>query len=416
MLQLLDARLSAVSETGRQVLSAAAVIGRSFDFDVLRAASGRSEDETVASLEELARHGLVEEVTGPLTSGVLAYDFTHEKLRTLAYEETSLARRRLLHRRVAEALAARSKSRADLEAQPEQIARHFLQAGETAAAAVYFRMAGERARGVYAHAEALGHLSMALVLGHPDAAALHAEIGDLHKLRGEYAQALTSYETAAALAEPSALASIEHQLGNVHARRGEWELAESHLASALEALGEDDAEAQRARICADWSLMAHHRGETERAHQLARRALELAEAAQDAGAQARAYNILGILASHRGDTAAAREFLEGGLALAERMGDGGARVAALNNLALALSAQGEIAAALDTAEAALALSVAQGDRHREAALHNNLADLLHAAGRAEEALAHVRQAVTIYAEIGVEAGAVQPAIWKLSEW
>jgi hypothetical protein len=31
-------------------------------------------------------------------------------------------------------------------------------------------------------------------------------------------------------------------------------------------------------------------------------------------------------------------------------------------------------------------------------------------------MAHVRQAVLIYAEIGVEAGAVQPEIWKLSEW
>ena len=38
-----------------------------------------------------------------------AYDFGHDKLRALVYEETSLARRRLLHRRVAEALAARAR-------------------------------------------------------------------------------------------------------------------------------------------------------------------------------------------------------------------------------------------------------------------------------------------------------------------
>ena len=59
---------------------------------------------------------------------------------------------------------------------------------------------------------------------------------------------------------------------------------------------------------------------------------------------------------------------------------------------------------------------AQGDRHREAALHNNLADLLHAAGQAEKAMLHLKQAVSIYAEIGVEAGTVQPEIWKLVEW
>jgi len=57
-----------------------------------------------------------------------------------------------------------------------------------------------------------------------------------------------------------------------------------------------------------------------------------------------------------------------------------------------------------------------GDRHREAALHNNFADLLHEAGRYEEAMAHLKQAVTNFAEIGVESGALQPEIWKLAEW
>jgi hypothetical protein len=31
-------------------------------------------------------------------------------------------------------------------------------------------------------------------------------------------------------------------------------------------------------------------------------------------------------------------------------------------------------------------------------------------------MAHLKQAVSIYAEIGVEAGNVQPEIWKLAEW
>ena len=52
------------------------------------------------------------------------------------------------------------------------------------------------------------------------------------------------------------------------------------------------------------------------------------------------------------------------------------------------------------------------DRHRD----NHLADLLHAADRSDEAMAHLKQAVTIFAEIGVEASTLQPEIWKLSEW
>jgi Tfp pilus assembly protein PilF len=64
---------------------------------------------------------------------------------------------------------------------------------------------------------------------------------------------------------------------------------------------------------------------------------------------------------------------------------------------------------------ALDLCASQSDRHRQAALHNNLADLLHAAGQPEVAMAHLKQAVAIFTEIG-EAGAWQPEIWKLVEW
>jgi DNA-binding SARP family transcriptional activator len=107
---LLHGRLEAVGETGWQLLNAAAAIGRSFDFDTVREVSGRSEEEAVAALEELTQQGLVEEVRGAGERAV-AYDFGHEKLRALVYEETSLARRRLLHRRVAESLAHRARRR-----------------------------------------------------------------------------------------------------------------------------------------------------------------------------------------------------------------------------------------------------------------------------------------------------------------
>ncbi|MFL5626069.1 MAG: AAA family ATPase [Ktedonobacteraceae bacterium] len=413
---LLHSRLVDVGETGWQLLNTASVIGRSFDFDILREASGRSEEEAVIALEELLAKGLVEEVQNGTTERTLNYDFCHEKLRALMYEETSLARRRLLHRRVAEVLVNRARSPREMGALAGQIANHYRLAGNEQKAAEYFKLAGEHARTLYAHSEAMAHLRVALALGHPETAALHAAIGDLHIYLGEYNAALKSYETAAALCDPAALASIEHKLGNVHQRRGAWELAESHYRAALQALGETDSTAERAKIYADWSLTAHRSSHIDHAQDLARQALNLAEEAHDQRALAQAHNILGILFSSEGDVVHAIHHLERSLALAESFNDLGARVAALNNLSLAYAANEEGERAVTLAETALALCVSEGDRHREAALHNNLADLLYAAGRAEEAMAHLKQAVSIYAEIGVEAGTVQPEIWKLSEW
>ena len=65
--------------------------------------------------------------------------------------------------------------------------------------------------------------------------------------------------------------------------------------------------------------------------------------------------------------------------------------------------------------AALDLRAAQGDRHREAALHNNLADLMHAAGQHEDAMRHLKLAVAIFAEVGLE-GEPRPEVWKLVRW
>jgi DNA-binding SARP family transcriptional activator len=420
---LLRSRLTALSQIGRQVLSAAAVIGRSFDYETLREASGRGEEETVTALEELIEQGLIDEVAVAPNEQRLVYDFSHEKLRALVYGETSQLRRQLLHGRVAEALNARVRGHRETGALAAQIAYHYRLSGREALAADYFYLAGEYARGLYANAEALAHYRSALALEHPDPAALHEAIGDVQTLLGEYGEAVTSYETAAALAETGALPGLEHKLGILHHRRGEWELAQSHFEAALAALGDDGPAGERARILADWSLTAHmYRGQAGSEltsvdpWELAHKAQAGAEAAGDTRALAQAHNILGVLARETGDLQAAQRHLETSLRLAEQLHDSSVQAAALNNLALAYGAGGDLDRALTLEESALALCVAQGDRHREAALHNNLSDLLHAAGRSELAMEHLKQAVAIYSEIGVEAGTVQPEIWKLAEW
>lgn len=409
---LLLARLATVSQTGWQFLTAAAVIGRSFAFDTLRATSGRDEEMAVTALEELSGHGLVREVEGGATQAP-TYDFRHDKLRALVYDRTSLARRRLLHRRVAEALTGRSRGRHD-DSLAGQIAHHYHLAGLPETAAAFFLRAGDYARALFANREALTHYQAALALGHP-AVELHEVLGDLHTLLGEYRSAAASYESAAALTAEQSLARIEHKLGAVHHRWGEWELAESYYEEALATLGEGKS-AEHARLYADWSMAAYHRADTERATRLARTALLLADAAGDTRARAQAQNMLGILASSAGDRVAARGHLDQSLSLAEALPDPGVRVAVLQNLAFVCWHDDDIDEARRLTREALDLCVAQGDRHREAALHNMMADLLHAAGAGEEAMAHLKRAVAIYAEIGVDAGTVRPEVWKLTEW
>jgi tetratricopeptide (TPR) repeat protein len=238
----------------------------------------------------------------------------------------------------------------------------------------------------------------------------------LKTLAGEYDAAIHSYETAASLCDPNALASLEHKLGEVHLRLGKWQLAECYFQVALEYLGKSDDPARRASLLADQSLTAYRCGESERAQGLARQALDLAEGSEDLRALAQAHNMLGMLARARRNFEAALTELGDSLQIARELDDLGAQAAALNNLALVHGERGELDQALQMAEAALGLCARRGDRHREAALLNNLADLLHSAGREPEAMEYLRQAVAIFAEIGQQAGEQDPEIWKLSEW
>jgi hypothetical protein len=77
---------------------------------------------------------------------------------------------------------------------------------------------------------------------------------------------------------------------------------------------------------------------------------------------------------------------------------------------------GEHGQAIKTIHGALNDCIVLGDRHLEAALRNNLADQLQASGDQEAAMAQLKEAVIIFAEIGQRVEDWEPEIWKLVAW
>ena len=410
---LLQARLADLSDIASQVLAAAAVIGRSFDIETARQVSGRSDEETVVALEELARRGMIaESIDGRATQ----YDFAHARIRDVAHESTSVARRRLLHQRAAAAYRVRGSGDVDQLGRLVRVAQHEQEAGRSGEAGQAFGEAGDLARQVFANREALSYLEAALALGHPDPAGIQEAIADVRARMGDYPGAIAAYETAAATAPPDRLAAIEHRVGRIHLRRGDVRAAGAHLAAALTALdaaGVPPGPA-RSRMLADQAIVAAREGNPKRAASLATEARELA--AGDIGAEVEADRILGLLARDRGDLEAARTALARSLAAASDLADPVPSIAAVNALALLAADEGEMDQAIALAETALATAQRTGERHLEAALENNLADALEAAGRRDEAMEHLKSAASIFAEIGRASDELEPGIWMLQSW
>lgn len=406
---LFHSRLAAIAETERQILQTAAVIGRACGFQLLQTVSGRSDEETITALEAALAHLLLIEEPPDLD-----YDFSHHKLRDLILEEMSLARKRLLHRRVAKALTtqhgAAEKTPSEISA---RIAGHYEQAGMDRSAAAYYFQAGDYARSLFANREALQHFLTAMALGHPEPCALHEICGDLQVRLGEYSAALNSFERAAATCAPQQLPQLEHKIGQVYYRRGEWGSAEQSFRQAERSAQKAATADELAWLYLDWSYAVYRSGDLAKARQLVDRAGSLASSPQ---AEAQLRNIRGILARHDGQLDAAVEHFSRSYHLAQAYGLMSMEITSANNLALAETAAGDHAGAQQLFETALRLCQRYGDRHWEAAIHNNLADLFHATGQEEEAMAQLKQSISILATIGREAGDWQPEIWKLSEW
>jgi len=420
---LLRARLQAVSEPTRQMLTAAAVLGSDNDADLLRAVSGRGEDEIVEAIDEALARSLLTEIPPPGAGEAPSYGFPYEALRRTAYESATLARRRLLHGRAADILTRRHENRGrdPAKTRAATIADHLELAGRDAEAAQWWWRAAQVARELYAHTEAHAHLVRALALGYPQLPGRIA-LGEVLVVLGRYREALTEFETAAALAgagegagaDREVQASIEHKLADVHHRLGDWDLAEAHLAVVTELVAAAGP-GRLARAEADRAVVAYRRGEVRQAAAFGQAALSDARAAADRGATAQALNVLGMLAARARDTAAAETYLRDSLAEARQLPELGLAVAALNNLARLLAETGRNTEALQVAAEALELGSELGDQHRVAALHTNMADLLHVDGQREAAMAHLKEAARRFASVDV-GHAPRPEIWTLVEW
>jgi DNA-binding SARP family transcriptional activator len=197
---VLEYRLAQVSPPSRELVGLAATIGREFNFKLLAKASGCEEDILVRELDELWQRRIVRE------QGTDAYDFSHDKLREVAYRNMSEVRRRLLHRQTAHALE--TLHAAALDSVSQQVADHYERAGLPEQAAPYYLRAAGVARKVYANEEAITLLQRGLALAekrpassgvegsHEVAAKLWEALGDILELKVQHENALQAYRNA----------------------------------------------------------------------------------------------------------------------------------------------------------------------------------------------------------------------------
>jgi len=281
---LITRHLEALSARGQDLTTVAAVIGREFDFALLRRSAGLEENDAAESLEELVRRRVLHSVGE-------RFDFTHDRIREVAYGRLLRERQRVLHARIADSMETLYADR--LAEQVERLAHHAAR-GELGEKAVgYLRQAGAKAFANSAHTDALAYFTRGLeVLGKlaPGAERDREELS-LRLALGPALQATRGYAT------PE---------------------VEQNYARARQLADEIGAPVQQFQALWGIWLVASHRASAGTALQLGRELLALAERLGDPALLLEGHHALWPVLVWLGSADAARHHLDQGMALYDR--------------------------------------------------------------------------------------------------
>jgi predicted ATPase len=190
--EAIGSRLDRVSEKCNEVLRTAAVLGKTFSSEELKAAAGNIPEEVLLdTLDEAVNAQLI-------ASRGDSFTFTHDKIREVLYEELNPIRRRRLHRLAAEGLERHHHSAV------ERLAYHFIQAGDYERGLDYAKRAAQEAERVFAFDEAIEAYTRAYdcaeALGLVNEQLIQEKsIGKVYQLHGETIAAGEHFERALAL-------------------------------------------------------------------------------------------------------------------------------------------------------------------------------------------------------------------------
>jgi ABC-type transport system substrate-binding protein/DNA-binding SARP family transcriptional activator len=201
------ARLHKLSQPAQETLRLAAILGREFEYSLLKEVSEQDEDALLEALEAAERAQLITQAnhrSQHQAPARISFAFTHALIPSTLEESLSGLRCQRLHQRAARALEKLYPDR--LDEFSTHLARHCLEAGEWDKAADYLLKAGNRARQQFAYQEAARHYQQALTLlqeqgpGSLDRTASTAmKLGLLHHTLGEHALSRQFFQQAFAL-------------------------------------------------------------------------------------------------------------------------------------------------------------------------------------------------------------------------
>jgi tetratricopeptide (TPR) repeat protein len=396
--EVISRRLGWLGPDEREIIETAAVLGDDQDLDLLLKASDLEEEWALAAVSELVQRRLLEE--GPTT-----LHFSHDRVRQVVSLETDSREQARLHQRAGEALEALRPD--ELEA----LAGHFFAAQAWEKALSYSRQAGDRARTVYAGAEAMAHYGRALeacrrtsVDSAHTAIALHQARGETGQETGRFDEAEEDFRSAGELAQRAqdreAQARALNGLSYLCFQRGDYRETVRWAQEALDLAEPAQSPLQVAQALSNQANALRNLGRPQEAIALYGRAASIFGELNDRARVADCLNRSGYACLMRGDYAQARAVMDEGLSIRRSLNDRVGISYSLTNLTALYYLQGRFSEMLQAAQEALETARSIGDPYGEDAAVLNLGLIALEQGSLEQAIPLFEESVAIARRIG----------------
>jgi class 3 adenylate cyclase/tetratricopeptide (TPR) repeat protein len=398
--EVLEARLDRLTPSAKRVLQVAAVCGRVFRQRVV--------ERLVPDVVRSDSLGFLERESFILTQAMepeQTYVFRHALIQEVAYHGQLNATRRVTHAAIGEALEAIYADR--LDELVSELAFHYGQSHNDQKALFWLVRAGDRAKALYANAEALGYYEAALERAPDGEGALEAgtlleRIGEVQSLVGRYDDAIASFRQALEripTPSPGTVARLQRRSGTTLLLKSAYAEAAVAFSAGLAALG-DANDIEAARIGVQFGHLQFRRGDLPAARTALVKAVELGSRLNADDLVADGLQQLGNVIGQGGDLRGAIEVYERSRAIHERRQNLSGIAEVRNNLGTAYRRLARWNDALSEYDTCLALWERIGNPWGVALSHNNIGEVHRSRGDLVRGIASYERALALFQSLG----------------
>ncbi|MCD4846696.1 MAG: tetratricopeptide repeat protein, partial [Candidatus Aegiribacteria sp.] len=440
---VVNRKMGMMSSQSQELLEYAAVIGRKFDFSLLREVTGMNEGHLFDLMDEILGMRLLKESEGE------RYCFSEDVIRETIYQQIPKIKSKHYHRIVGEALVSLNAESVDNVV--EELAYHYYICNDNDKVIEYGIIAADRAKNAYANRDAIEFYSRVLecltqsgtegselkeIEIQKKRAAVLDLVGDNEMAIEDLKEAvknsqvlgekkleadclidlcrvyfgLSHYDDTIEMAEKAL--EIYRELNDEQGEMGglncigiaNWYLGEFKSAlklyqNSLTIAEKTENKKFEAMILGNKSIIFWNLGEYSKSLKYYLRSLEITKTLGDIETEARALSNIGLIYGDLGDNAKAKDCYERSLKLSNEMGARKLEASTLNNIGILSAVSGEYAKAIKYYETSMSISIETGTRKVEAMTRNNIGVLYYKLGDYSRSLEYCTYSLQIAREI-----------------